>query len=62
MYTTIFNLFKPLSCADDVFNGDGQCDDDLNLEECGFDGGDCFGSDGNKLYCEVCECLQPVKR
>ena len=38
--------------------GDGSCDDENNVAECGFDGGDCCGPDVNTQYCSECECLE----
>ena len=32
------------------------CDDDLNIEECHFDAGDCCGNDVITIFCETCEC------
>ena len=37
--------------------GDGYCDDENNNAGCGFDGGDCCGSDVKTAYCSVCQCL-----
>ena len=38
--------------------GDGICDDESNVYECDFDGGDCCGSNVNTYYCSVCACLE----
>ncbi len=38
------------------FVGDGHCDDDLNLEDCLFDGGDCCLDEVKTEHCELCEC------
>ena len=35
---------------------DGYCDDTSNIEECGFDGGDCCGSSVNTDMCMECTC------
>ena len=37
--------------------GDGFCDDINNNEECGFDYGDCCGSNVKKHFCMNCTCL-----
>ena len=37
--------------------GDGYCDDNTNVPECNYDGGDCCGSCVNKEYCSTCACL-----
>ena len=49
------------SCEDaDEYKGDGSCDDDLNTEECEWDGGDCCGPQVEKAYCDDCQCLDPA--
>ena len=40
--------------------GDGFCDDEYNIAECNFDGGDCCGPNVQTNWCDVCECKQPV--
>ncbi len=37
---------------------DGVCDDDLNIEFCAFDGGDCCRRENNMDFCVLCECLE----
>ena len=37
--------------------GNGLCNDDTNIVECGYDGGDCCGSCVNTDYCTQCQCL-----
>ena len=37
---------------------DGQCDDEANIVQCGFDGGDCCGT-SNYLFCNDCMCKLP---
>ncbi len=37
--------------------GDGYCDDETNIVECGYDGGDCCLSQVVTSYCDICECL-----
>ena len=46
---------EPKGCGDPSFAGDGYCDDDNNLEECGFDGGDCCRNtlNGWNFFCDV---------
>ena len=41
--------------------GDGFCDDRNNNPKCEYDGGDCCGSNVNKIeeYCTICECRDP---
>ena len=48
-------------CALPEFYGDEFCDDLNNNAECNFDGGDCCGTDVNKLFCNECQCLQGLK-
>ena len=38
-------------------NGNGFCDDNNNVPECNYDGGDCCGSCVNKEFCSTCACL-----
>jgi len=50
-------------CEDknDAWWGDGYCDDFMNTEGCGFDGGDCCQESpapGWDNYCDECECLE----
>ncbi len=40
--------------------GDGVCDDDTNISECAYDGGDCCLPEVNMDYCSLCECLHFV--
>ena len=37
--------------------GTGWCNDENNIADCGFDGGDCCGQDIKTLHCSDCECL-----
>ena len=46
-------------CIDDGWKGDGYCDDENNNEGCEWDGGDCCGSNVDKQWCDICECLDP---
>merc|ERR1711992_375708 len=39
------------SCAKPHFIGDGYCDDELNKEECNYDGGDCCGMSLDNNFC-----------
>ncbi len=43
---------------DHTWIADGYCDDDTNILECDFDGGDCCESEPNMDYCDLCECLE----
>ena len=36
--------------------GDGSCNDDTNIVECGYDGGDCCLSNVNTDHCSECTC------
>ena len=37
----------------------GICEDDVNVEECDYDGGDCCSQDSNINFCDDCLCIQP---
>lgn len=37
--------------------GDGFCDDQANIYQCEFDGGDCCGPEVNDANCLQCMCL-----
>jgi len=47
-------------CPEPSWKGDGYCDDDNNVEECEFDGGDCCGTNVDETFCSKCECLEDV--
>ena len=47
---------KPQSCLHHEWIGDGVCDDENNIPECDFDGGDCC-VDTEQQHCKVCECI-----
>ena len=36
--------------------GDGFCDDSNNIEDCGYDEGDCCGLTSKKHFCVDCTC------
>ena len=40
-----------------VFVQDGYCDDENNIPECNFDGGDCCLEEVLTDYCSICACL-----
>ena len=40
--------------------GDGYCQDEINIAECHFDGGDCCGPCINKEKCSECSCLNNI--
>ena len=40
-----------------VFIGDGVCNDETNIVECGYDGGDCCAYNINSEYCSECTCF-----
>ena len=37
--------------------GDGICNDEVNNEDCNYDGGDCCGACVNRQNCSECICL-----
>ena len=59
----LFNptLLAPCLGANPEYKGDGYCDDDLNNENCEFDGGDCCLNPKNTEYCTDCECIEPTE-
>ena len=44
-------------CPKSYWVGDGNCDDENNVPECNFDGGDCC-IDTEQKQCQKCECIQ----
>merc|ERR1712185_787576 len=46
-------------CGLASYKGDGNCDDENNNCGCGYDGGDCCGSNVKTTYCKACKCLDP---
>merc|ERR1712032_1649226 len=53
-----------LTCALPKYKGDGNCDDENNNKDCGYDGGDCCaksvkGGQVKKNYCKECKCIDP---
>ena len=36
--------------------GDGFCNDENNIEDCNYDGGDCCGISVKKNFCVNCTC------
>ena len=47
------------TCHTAAYKGDNYCDDLNNNCGCEWDGGDCCGSNVNKQFCTLCECLGP---
>ena len=47
-----------LGCVNTQLVGDGYCDDEVNVAECSYDGGDCCGENPNTKFCKACECFQ----
>ena len=43
----------PEECTPESWIGDSACDDHLNNEVCGWDGGDCCGDDVITQWCTV---------
>ena len=48
-----------IGCVDSQKVGDGYCDDETNIAECSYDGGDCCGLNVNRKFCRTCKCLGP---
>ena len=53
-----FQFFLPETCLLKQWIGDGSCEDEYNIHECGYDGGDCCGSENVYEFCTLCQCLQ----
>ena len=49
-----------LDCNQPTLIGDGYCNDEVNILDCGFDGGDCCGSCINTDLCTNCSCLGSI--
>ena len=62
-----FSLFLSLTdepttdgdCASPSYKSDGECDDENNVVECDYDGGDCCGAYVVTTWCNDCLCLDP---
>ena len=54
----LFVFVSKLGCVDTQLVGDGYCDDEVNIAECSYDGGDCCGLSPNTKFCKACECFQ----
>ena len=56
----LHNIFN-LACNVTKIN-DGICQDETNIPECGFDGGDCCIPHSVMQFkeCQVCECHQSI--
>ena len=57
---TCFHQETCLSGVTHAFVGDGICNDDTNIAECDYDGGDCCGICVVTDHCENCACLAGV--
>ena len=53
-----FLFLKECDSSLQAWHGDGYCDDDLNNQACGFDGGDCCLEDVLTTFCIECLCLE----
>ena len=45
------------NCENPSEVANGFCNDETNIPECNFDGGDCCGSCVKKTFCSNCTCL-----
>ena len=52
-----WDLIYSIDCYQVSLISDGYCNDDTNIVECGYDGGDCCGSCINTDYCTNCSCI-----
>ena len=53
---TCFKLETCLAGVIHAFVGDGVCNDETNIAECDYDGGDCCGYTVNTDFCFDCKC------
>ena len=66
MYTVIlyhnfsWELISIADCTQPSKINDGYCNDETNIPECNYDGGDCCGSCINTDYCTNCTCIGNV--
>ena len=49
-----------LDCNQTNLIGDGYCNDEVNILDCGYDGGDCCGTCINTRLCTDCACIGNV--
>ena len=57
-FQNVISILLPETCLLDMIIEDGTCDDEYNIPDCGYDGGDCCGSQNVYEFCTSCECLQ----
>ena len=50
--------FISAGCPLPPYQGDGFCDDENNVPECSYDGGDCCGPLVQTQYCSFCICYE----
>ena len=48
-------------CQQQNLVSNGFCNDETNIEECAYDGGDCCGDCIVKDYCTNCSCIEDFK-
>ena len=53
---TCFHQETCLAGVTHAFVGDGVCNDETNIAECDYDGGDCCGYGINSEHCNECNC------
>ena len=56
-FLPIFSIAFVLDCNQPSLIGDGYCNDEVNILDCDYDGGDCCGSCINTDLCTNCFCL-----
>ena len=56
-FCLLFYYSFVLDCNQPTLIGDGYCNDEVNILDCGYDGGDCCGSCINTDLCTNCSCL-----
>ena len=53
-------FLKLLACAYGKLVGNGMCNDETNIAECIYDGGDCCGACINTDMCSECTCHEEI--
>ena len=60
-FSFLCKIISILACNQGYLKiSNGYCNDETNVAECGFDGGDCCGSCINTDFCENCTCIGNV--
>ena len=49
---------KLKNCPGEAWVGNGKCDDEVNIPECNYDGGDCCMEPYVQGFCTICVCYE----